>query len=301
MTAHNRILEKTTSANEGAFTPQDWALFWGVALIWGASFLLIAISLESLHPGVITLGRVAFGAVALAFLPTARKRIEPGDRRRLLVLSLVWVAIPFTLFPIAEQYINSAVTGLLNGAMPIFAALVAALFLREFPRGAQLVGLFTGFTGVVLISVPSIGEGSNAALGVFLVLGATVCYGFAVNIAAPLQRRYGSVTVMSKMLILASIWTLPYGAWGLTDSTFELGPVLATLVLGVVGTGAAFAIMASLVGRVGSTRASFITYLIPFVSLALGVVFLGDEVEALAIFGVVLVVAGAVLASRRRR
>ncbi len=301
MTAHNRILEKTTSTNEGAFTPQDWALFWGVALIWGASFLLIAISLESLHPGVITLGRVAFGAVALAFLPTARQRIEPGDRRRLLVLSLVWVAIPFTLFPIAEQYINSAVTGLLNGAMPIFAALVAALFLREFPRGAQLVGLLTGFTGVVLISVPSIGEGSNAALGVFLVLGATVCYGFAVNIAAPLQRRYGSVTVMSKMLILASIWTLPYGAWGLTDSTFELGPVLATLVLGVVGTGAAFAIMASLVGRVGSTRASFITYLIPFVSLALGVVFLGDEVEALAIFGVVLVVAGAVLASRRRR
>lgn len=301
MTAHNRILEKTTSTNEGAFTPQDWALFWGIALIWGASFLLIAIGLESLHPGVITFGRVASGAAALAFLPAARKRIEPEDRRRLLVLSLVWVAIPFTLFPIAEQYINSAVTGLLNGAVPIFAALVAALFLREFPRGAQLLGLLTGFTGVVLISIPSIGEGSTAALGVFLVLGATVCYGFAVNIAAPLQRRYGSVTVMSKMLILAAIWTLPYSLWGLTDSRFQLGPVLATLVLGVVGTGIAFAIMASLVGRVGSTRASFITYLIPFVSLALGVAFLGDDVEALAIIGVVLVVAGAVLASRRRR
>jgi drug/metabolite transporter (DMT)-like permease len=300
MTTHNRILEKTPSTNEGAFTPQDWALFWGIALIWGASFLLIAIGLESLHPGVITLGRVASGAAALAFLPAARKRIEPEDRRRLLVLSLVWVAIPFTLFPIAEQYINSAVTGLLNGAVPIFAALVAALFLREFPRGAHLLGLFTGFTGVVLISVPSIGEGSTAALGVFLVLGATVCYGFAVNIAAPLQRRYGSVTVMSKMLILGAIWTLPYGLWGLTDSTYEAGPVVATLVLGVVGTGAAFAIMASLVGRVGSTRASFITYLIPFVSLALGVAFLGDEVKALAIFGVVLVVAGAALASRRR-
>ncbi len=300
MTAHNRLLERTTSANEGSFSAQDWALFWGIALIWGASFLLIAIALESLHPGAITLGRVAFGAVALAVVPAARKRIEPEDRRRLVVLSLVWVAIPFTLFPIAEQYINSAVTGLLNGAMPIFAALVAAMFLREFPRGTQLWGLLTGFTGVVLISIPSIGEGSNAALGVALVLLATVCYGFAVNIAAPLQRRYGSIAVMAKMLVLATVWTLPYGLWGLTESAYEPGPVMATLVLGIVGTGAAFAIMASLVGRVGSTRASFITYLIPFVSLALGVTFLGDEVRTLAIVGVVLVVTGAVLASRRR-
>ena len=300
MTAHNRLLERTASANEGSFSSQDWALFWGIALIWGASFLLIAIALESLHPGAITFGRVGFGAAALTVVPKVRKRIEPEDRRRLLVLSLVWVAIPFTLFPIAEQYINSAVTGLLNGAMPIFAALVAALFLREFPRGTQLWGLLTGFTGVVLISIPSIGEGSTAALGVVLVLLATVCYGFAVNIAAPLQRRYGSVAVMSKMLMLATLWTLPYGVWGLRESAYEPGPVLATIVLGVIGTGVAFAIMASLVGRVGSTRASFITYLIPFVSLALGVVFLGDEVQALAIVGVVLVVAGAVLASRSR-
>ena len=300
MTAHNRLLERTSSANEGPFSAQDWALFWGIALIWGASFLLIAIALESLHPGVITLGRVGFGAAALAVVPAARKRIDPEDRRRLVVLSLVWVAIPFTLFPIAEQYINSAVTGLLNGAMPIFAALVAALFLREFPRGTQLWGLLTGFTGVVLISIPSIGEGSNAALGVVLVLLATVCYGFAVNIAAPLQRRYGSVAVMAKMLVLATLWTLPYGVWGLRDSTYQAGPVAATVVLGVIGTGAAFAIMASLVGRIGSTRASFITYLIPFVSLALGVTFLGDEVRPLAILGVVLVVTGAVLASRRR-
>jgi drug/metabolite transporter (DMT)-like permease len=300
MTAHNRLLERTASANEGPFAAQDWALFWGIALIWGASFLLIAIALESLHPGAITFGRVGFGAAALAVVPAARKRIEPEDRRRLIVLSLVWVAIPFTLFPLAEQYINSAVTGLLNGAMPIFAALVAALFLREFPRGTQLWGLLTGFTGVVLISVPSIGEGSNAALGVVLVLLATVCYGFAVNIAAPLQRRYGSVAVMSKMLLLATLWTLPYGIWGLAESRYEPRTVLATVVLGVIGTGIAFAIMASLVGRVGSTRASFITYLIPFVALALGVVFLGDDVQALAIVGVVLVVAGAVLASRRR-
>lgn len=301
MTGHNRLLERTDSANQGAFGARDWLLFWGIALIWGSSFVLIAIGLESLHPGVITLGRVGTGAIALALVPAARKSIAVEDRRRLLALSVLWVAIPFTLFPLAEQHINSAVTGLLNGGTPIFAALVAAFFLKELPRGAQLVGLVTGFAGVILISAPSLDEGSNAISGVVMVVLATLCYGFAINISAPLQKKYGAVAVMSKMLLLATVWTLPYGIWGLRSSTFEVGPVLATLVLGVIGTGAAFAIMSSLVGSVGSTRASFITYLIPFVSLALGVTLLGDRVEPLAIAGVVLVVSGAVLASRRQR
>lgn len=300
MTGHNRVLERTTSTNTGAFSARDWGLFWGIALIWGASFLLIAIGLESFHPGAITFGRVSLGALALIALPGARRRIDRADRLRLVVLSLLWTAIPFTLFPIAEQYINSAVTGLLNGAMPIFAAIVAAVFLRDFPRGAQLAGLITGFAGVALISAPSFGEGSSEALGVVLVLGATVCYGFAVNIAAPLQQRYGSVAVMAKMLALASLWTLPYGVYGIAESSFTLRSAVAVSVLGVIGTGTAFAIMASLVGSVGSTRASFITYLIPFVSLALGVAFLGDDVSPVALIGVVLVVGGAFLASRSR-
>ena len=76
---------------------------------------------------------------------------------------------------------------------------------------------------------------------------------------------------------------------------------VAVLVLGVFGTGIAFAIMGSLVGRIGSTRASFITYLIPVVSLALGIAFRDDSVAALAVAGIVLVIAGALLASRARR
>ena len=281
------------------FDPIDWALFVGIALIWGSSFLLIAIALESLHPGLITLLRVGLGALALSLAPKSPSKILPEDRRQLLVLSFIWTAIPFTLFPLAEQYINSAVTGLLNGATPIFVALVSTLILGKTPKGAQLAGIVIGFVGVVMISAPSLTEGSTQALGVGLVLAATVCYGFAINLAAPLQQKYGSVLVMRSMLWLATLWTLPYGIWGVRRSTFEAGPVLAAVALGTVGTGAAFLIMASLVGRVGSTRASFITYLIPGIALALGVIFQGDVVSPIALIGVVLVVSGALLASRR--
>ena len=95
---------------------------------------------------------------------------------------------------------------------------------------------------------------------------------------------------MARMLALATIWTLPFGLVSLPDSHVELAPLLAVIVLGVVGTGVAYLLMGSLVGRVGPTRASFITYLIPVVSLVLGVVFRDDHVAALAVVGVGLVV-----------
>ena len=112
------------AVNDDHFTLQDWLLFLAVAGIWGSSFLLIDIGLDALAPGLITFLRIALGAAAIAVLPRKRTPIAAEDRLRVLVLSLLWVAIPFTLFPIAEQHISSAVTGLLNGATPIFTAIV---------------------------------------------------------------------------------------------------------------------------------------------------------------------------------
>ncbi len=291
------ILSTSDGFNRGAFTIGDWLLFSSISLIWGSSFLLMDIGLEALAPGAITWLRVALGAAVL--LPMAKRPIPRSDRPAILLLSLTWVAIPFTLFPLAQQHINSAVTGMLNGAMPLFAASFASVMLRRLPGPAQLAGLVVGFTGVVAISLPE--AGSSRLVGVALALAATICYGLAVNVAAPLQQRYGSVPVISRMLGWASLWTAPLGLTGLQSSRFEWGPVLAVSVAGLVGTGLAFVLMATLVGRVGSTRASFITYLIPVVALFLGVTLRGDEVTPVALLGVVLVVAGALAASRPER
>jgi drug/metabolite transporter (DMT)-like permease len=291
-------VDATTTA---AFSPRDWSIFTSIGLIWGASFLFIAIGLESLEPGVITSARVGLGALTLALLRGPRLRLRSEDRARMVALSVIWVGIPFTLFPLAEQHINSAVTGLLNGAVPMFTALFGLLFFGRRTTGPQLAGLGVGLVGVVLISLPSLSEGSSQALGVGLVLVATLCYGLATNLSVPLQARYGSRQVMGRMLALATIWTLPFGLISLPSSHVELAPLLAVTVLGVVGTGMAYLLMGTLVGRVGPTRASFITYLIPVVSLILGVVFKDDHVAALAIAGVALVVTGAVLASKQER
>jgi drug/metabolite transporter (DMT)-like permease len=295
------VLSTTAGTHRGAFTLLDWGLFVGIGLIWGSSFLLIAIGLEAIEPGLITWLRVALGALVLWLVPSARSPLGQEDRPRILALSFLWVAVPFTLFPLAQQWISSGLTGLLNGSLPIFATTIGALMLTRLPGPARAIGLAAGFAGVTAIAAPSLAEGSNEALGVVLVLAAVGCYGVAINIAAPLTQRYGSLPVMARMLGLASIWTAPFGLVGLTGSSFAWDAFAAMVALGALGTGIAFVLMGRLVGRVGSSRASFATYLIPVVALLLGALFLDEAVEALSIAGIALVIGGAVLASRRDR
>jgi drug/metabolite transporter (DMT)-like permease len=293
------VLSTSVGTHRGAFAASDWALFASIGAIWGSSFLLIAIGLDAFEPGLITWMRVLFGAATLWLVPAARLPLDRDDRARLVALSLLWVGVPFTLFPLAQQWISSGLTGLLNGSLPIFATTIGALMLRRLPGRAQAIGLFVGFAGVAAIAAPSLAEGSSEALGVVLVLVAVACYGVAINIAAPLTQRYGALPVMGRMLGLAAIWTAPFGLVGLAGSSFDWGSLAAIAALGALGTGLAFVLMGRLVARVGSARASFATYLIPVVALVLGAVFLDETVRALSIAGIALVIAGALLASRK--
>lgn len=298
--ARRSVLTTTTGTHAGAFTPLDWGLFLSIGGIWGSSFLLIAVGLDAFGPGLVTWLRILLGASALWLVPAARQPLHREDRRRLVTVSVLWVAIPFTLFPLAELWISSGLTGLINGALPIFAVAVSSLMLRRAPGRTQALGLVVGFSGIVAIALPSLSAGSSEALGVIMALVATVCYGFAMNIAAPLTQRYGALPVMARMLALGTVWTAPLGLFALRGSSFAWPSALAVAGLGVVGTGIAFVLMGHLVSRVGS-RASFAIYLIPVVAMILGAVFRDEQVHLLSIVGVGLVIAGAVLASRKER
>jgi drug/metabolite transporter (DMT)-like permease len=296
----NRLLTTSHGTNREAFSSGDWARFIAVGVIWGASFLFIAIGLDAFHPGLVTWLRVGFGAAFMAFLTRARTTaIDRADLPRVGLLGLIWVAIPLTLFPIAQQWIDSAVAGMLNGAMPMFTAIVASLMLRQLPGRLQAVGLIVGFAGIIAIAMPSAETGATAAVGVILVLLATICYGFATNIVVPLQQRYGTIPVMARVLWLAALLVTPYGIYGLTQSRFAWPSLAATMAVGILGTGLAFILMGSLVGSVGSTRSSFITYLMPVIALILGVMFRDETIAPLAVVGSLLVIGGALLASRR--
>jgi drug/metabolite transporter (DMT)-like permease len=275
--------------------PRDWVALALPGLIWGSSFFLIAEGLDAFSPYLVSWLRIGFGmSVILAF---GGRSGEPTqhDWWRIGLLSVVWMAVPLTLFALAEQRVSSSVTGMLNGANPIFTAIVAALFLRVVPPGRQVVGLLIGLAGVTLIALPSWSEGSSSATGVVMILAALTCYGVALNVAGPLQRKLGSLPVIGRALPGAFVLTAPLGIAGLTDSSFAWRSALAVAALGAFGTGIAFVLMASNAGRFGSTRASSTTYLIPGVSIALGVFLRDESVEVLALLGSAIALAGAYL------
>lgn len=295
-----RLINTTHGTNRQAFTGLDWGLFIGLALIWGASFLFMAIGLDSFHPGLVTFLRVGFGAATISLFPKARgAQFVPQDSRRIALLGLIWLALPTTLFPIAQQWIDSSVAGMLNGATPIFTALLAIFLLRQVPRMVQIIGLVLGFAGITAIALPSAGSGSTAAIGVVLVLIATICYAVSLNMVTPLQQTYGALPIIARAQWIATVLVTPFGIYGLLNSDFGWSSLLAMFAVGVLGTGFAFVMMSILSGRVGATRSSFLTYLIPVVALILGVVFRDEVAAPVAVAGVAMVIIGAFLASRK--
>jgi len=269
------------------------------ALVFGSSFVLTSVALDDLHPGLVSTLRVALGGATLALFPGSRRSIRREDRVHVAVLSLVWVVGPMTLVPIAQQWIDSGVAGMLAGAMPIAATVLASRLLRRRPRAHQMIGVAVGFVGVTFVSIPSLGDGITAASGVGLMILAVLCYAVAVNIAVPLQQRYGSLPIMARMLGVGTAVMAPYAVLSISGSSFTWRALGAVLILGTVCTAMAYVLMGSLVGRAGSTRASFVAYLVPVVALGLGVGVLGEQVAPTAVAGIVLVTAGAFLASRR--
>jgi drug/metabolite transporter (DMT)-like permease len=276
-----RLLEAGSGSRTEAFGAQEWLLLSGIALIWGSSFLFIDIGLETLRPGVVALARLALGVATLALFPAARRPVDREDLPRVAFLGVIWAGLPLLLFPVAQQWIDSS------------------LLLRRPLGRTQTLGLLVGFAGVVAIFWPEL-QGSRATtLGAALVLLAVACYGLAVNLAVPLQQRYGALPVLLRAQLAAVALLLPFGLWSLPGSRLAWGPALAMLPLGILGTGLAFVLMTTLVGRVGGPRGAVATYFIPVVAIALGVVFLGERVAPAALLGTALVLAGAWLTSRR--
>ncbi len=288
-------MAETVDAEHSKFELLDWGLLLGAAGIWGASFFFIDIGLEAFEPGLVTFFRITFGCIVLWLIPTNSTPIAPEDRKKVLLLGVTWIAFPLSMFPIAQQWINSSLTGMLNSAMPVLTVLIGLAVFKIPTASIQLIGVITGLGGLILIGLPEVTTDGTNALGVLLVILAVLSYSVAVHIAGPLQREYGAIPVVRNALLVAVVLSTPYGAVGIADSGFAWGPMIACIALGAGGTGIAFALAAELNGRVGAVRTSIVTYLIPIVAVFLGVVFRDDTITLWAILGTLVVLSGAFL------
>jgi drug/metabolite transporter (DMT)-like permease len=219
----------------------------------------------------------------------------------ILVVAVTGNAGPALLFAVAQQHVESSVAGMINATTPLAALLVTILLTRHGPGSRQVAGLLIGLLGVVTMTAPNLVGIGAEPVGIMLLLVATAGYGISNNIIVPLQQIYGAPAIVGRALIIGAVLLAPLGVFGLSRSDLTPGSIVAVTILGVIGTGTARALNATLAGRTGAARGALTTYLVPVVAIALGVLFRNDNIQALELAGTALVLAGAFLASRRQR
>jgi drug/metabolite transporter (DMT)-like permease len=273
-----------------------WMLVVVPGLIWGASFLFIAEGLEAIAPMGVTFVRIAIGFATLSLVPSARQPILRSDRTKTAALAVLWMAFPLSMFPFAEQHVSSALAGMLNGATPLFAALVASLLARRAPSRRVALGLAVGFAGAVLIARPGLTgltAMSGQTRGVLMILAALISYAFAYSLARPLQQRNGALPVIWRALGVAVVLTAPFGAPALAGAHWTARSLGSLVALGALGTGVAYVMLATAAGRMDATRASANNFIIPVVSLLLGIGIRHEHVNGLSIVGAGICLTGA--------
>jgi len=283
------------------FGLMEYFLLFASAMIWGASFFFTDIGLQSFEPGLVAFLRVAVGCLTVWVLPMQRGSIQRDHWRTVGIVGLLWMALPLTLFALAQQRINSSLAGMLDAATLITTMVFGVAFFGRPVIGKQLTGITFGLIGLLAIAVPEVSTSGTQAMGVAMVIAAVAAYGLVGHIAAPVLRIYGVLPVIRWAVLVAVVATAPYGLLGIADSSFSWKALLACMALGAGGTGLAYVFASALNRRVGAVRASIGTYIIPIVSILLGSIFLDESIAASSLIGTAIVLAGAALATTPER
>lgn len=289
-------------------TRGDWALLLILGLMWGTSYAFIKLGVENGLPTFTLIAtRLLIGLVLLAAVVFLAREPLPRSPRiyaHLFAMSLINIVLPFFLITTAERSVDSAIAAVINGAVPLFVILLAALTFHDEPITVnRLAGLVVGYIGVIVIVSPGLASTTGSELnGELALLGSTISYAFGAVYARRTIRGLRPMIpavfqVFFSFLVVAVLAVL-------TEKPFETqwngNAILAILWLGVFGSGFAYLANFRLLSRIGATRTSQLAYLLPAVGIATGAIMLNEQVDPIVLAGTALVLSGIALVNSRR-
>jgi drug/metabolite transporter (DMT)-like permease len=277
-----------------------WAMLILLSTMWGGSFFFVGIAVNDLPPLTIVTLRVGIAALALwsfAFFFGLRSPKSLAIWGSFLAMGLLNNAIPFVLIVWGQTQIASGLASILNAATPIFAVVVAGLFLPdERPTPLKVVGIVLGFVGVVImIGVPAI-AGSNDILAQLAIVGAALCYAFAGVYGRRFKgMKMNPIIVSAGQVTASTIVLLPIAL--IVDGPLKLATInyqtwIAILALGVVSTAIAYVIYFKILELAGATNVLLVTLLVPVSAILLGALFLNETLELIHFVGMALIALG---------
>jgi drug/metabolite transporter (DMT)-like permease len=290
---------------KSTFSSRDALLLCLLALIWGHSFLFVKLAVGSLAPTWIVTTRMLLGGTLLLLLALARRDPLPRDSRtlgKLAFIGLLGSGIPWAGQAWAQAYLDSGLVAVLNACTPLATLGLAVLSGQERLERHRLIGIAIAIAGTLVVVGGEVGAGRSVLALVVAVL-ATLGYAYAaVFTRGHITGRIANVPAAAFQLLLGAAFLVPLSTvlYGPPPSSLPPLVLAALLALGLLGTGIGFLIYFTLLGRVGATNTSMVTYLIPLVAILAGTLVRGERFGANVLVGALLLVGGVWIAQRRR-
>jgi drug/metabolite transporter (DMT)-like permease len=280
-------------------------LFLLAGFLWGIPYLFIRVAVDpdnGFSPAIVVFIRVFIGALILIPISIYDKSLFVAIKgwKYIAVYALFEMVIPWILIGTAEQSISSGLAGLLVASVPIFSTIIASMYGDKsvwHPR--RLFGMAIGFLGVFLLVGIESFTGSSDPIAIFMMLGASVGYAYAVIYITRKMPGVSGVAINAIAMAMTALFYSPalFLLW--PDHKISLSATYSVIALGIFSTGIAFAVFFTVMAEIGPTRASLVTYMNTAFAVVLGVLILSEPLTIGIIVGLPLVLIGSFLASRK--
>ena len=272
-------------------------------VLWASAFVAIRHLGKDFEPGSLSLGRLLVGAATLGAVVLTQSRMPRPTRREcvsIVTIGVLWFGVYNVALNEGEHHVDAGTASMLLQVSPILIAVLATLFLGERFTTYLAVGLALALSGVVLIGTADSESGSRDLLGVALCLVAAAVYSISVILQKPLVARLPALHVVWMACTVGAVACLPFAGQLAADTrTAPTSSILWIVYLGVFPTAIAFTTYAYALRHMSASSLGVTTYLVPPITIVMGLVFLGEAPPTIAYAGGALALLGVAVARRK--
>ena len=276
-----------------------WILITILGAVWGSAFMFIKIATPELGP--IALVNIRLAVAGLIFIPflLQQKYLKHfrSNLKNILVLSVINTALPFSLFAYASLESSSNMLSILNGTTAIMAVVISTIWLKIRLNFFQIMGVFIGLFGIIVLANPDNVYISMKAT--IFCLSAAFCYALSANYIQKFAYKTKTIVLIGWSLVIASVLLLPITFFNLPSQFPSNNVIFSILWLGVISTGVAFLGYVRLIEKVGAVKTATVAYFIPVFGVIWGYVFLGEPITLQILIGMILILIGIVFTNKR--
>jgi drug/metabolite transporter (DMT)-like permease len=208
----------------------------------------------------------------------------------------VGLALPFWLIAQALTVIDASTAAILNALSPLFASVVAAIWIKDPLTPAKLGGIALCLAGTaVLVGWTPVPMTAGELLAASCSVAATALYGYSIVFTKVHLRGASPMGTSVGTLSMATLAILPFSFAAPPLHAVPMSAWIATLGLAVLSTAVAFILYYRLIADVGPVKAITVTLLVPIFGMLWGVLFLGEHLTAGRVAGCGIILAGCAL------